>query len=134
MDVRLGSPDREGKVLAAAFNLAVTSADSAGYRHLWLAIPTLGDLLGGGFDGLLGEPNVRKLKRDQALGLGPMMLYLSTRRVAIRHRGPVLAAWTTRNHTARLLRSPLVSHLFYVPRTDADVEQFLRQVHNPARF
>jgi hypothetical protein len=134
MEVYLGSTKATDAALSAVFRRAVDAAKAAGFRHVALTVPTASAVAGLPLQDVLGPAQLGRLQRDQALGLGAITVYLSTPRIALRHRGPVIAAATARAHTGRLLMSPLVSHLFYVPRTESDVMMLLRHVPFAYRF
>ena len=88
-----------------------------------LAVPQKTNL-DGLISDLLSEKVVSVLERDNQLVLGTITLHLVTKRIPLRHAGPVLAAWTDIAQVKVLAGSFHTSGLIYLPWQEDELPAF----------
>src|SRR5690606_37786205 len=106
-------PDPEA--LKRAFLKCGELAAAGGHNAINLAVPTKGNLQGSLIEDLLGEEATRLLMRDNQLSLGVVTIHLTTKRLTMSYRGPVLAAWIALDQLKDLFRSRRTIDLVYLP-------------------
>jgi len=114
-------PDPEA--LKLGFRKCGELAVAGKHQNTALAVPTKGNLQGLIGD-LLGDKAASVLARDNALDLGGLTIRLVTKRVPLRHRGPVLGAWTTIDHVKELARSHYATAIVFLPWLDEELDEF----------
>jgi hypothetical protein len=94
------------------------------HAHVTLAVPQKSNL-DGVISALLGDEPVRLLQRDKQINLGAgLTMHLVTKRIALRHRGPVLAAYATLDQIKDLARSHYATDLIYLPWQEDELPAF----------
>lgn len=116
-------PGPDPEALKLGFRKCGEIAVAGGDRNTMLAVPTKGNLQGLISD-LLGDKAVNALARDQVLDLGGLTMRLVTHRVPLRHRGPVLGAWTTIDHVQAIARSRFATAIVFLPWLDEEIDEF----------
>jgi len=117
--------------LRNAFHLCGKLAVEGRYADITLAVPGKTNL-DGMISEFIGEQATRSLQRDNKLDLHGLTLNLATQRIAVRHRGPVLAAFVSIKYIRVLAKSHYVTDLVYIPWQEDELPAF-RKLFSDAR-
>jgi hypothetical protein len=116
-------PGPDAEALKLGFRKCGELAVAGKHQNTALAVPTKGNLQGLISD-LIGDEAAGVLARDKALDLGGLTIRLVTKRVPLRHCGPVLGAWTTIDHVKELARSEYATAIVFLPWLDEELSEF----------
>ena len=116
-------PGPDPEVLKLGFRKCGELAVAGKHQNTALAVPAKGNLQGLVGD-LLGDKAAIILARDNALDLGGLTIRLVTKRVPLRHRSPVLGAWTTIDHIKEIARSHYATAIVFLPWLDDELDEF----------
>ncbi len=114
-------PDPEA--LKLAFQKCGELATAGQHPNITIAVPAKGNLRGV-IDAVIGNKAVAILLRDNALSLGSITIHLATKLIPLRHRGPVLAAWTKIDHVTTIDQSGYATDIVYMPWLDEELASF----------